>query len=54
MNVSKIVKTEYGNVTPNRLWAAWQISHNWRLQQRLPRLTEFASNIGIAVNKLKF
>lgn len=31
-----------GIITPNRLFAAWQVSKNWRITQRLPRLSKLA------------
>lgn len=43
--VPKLVKMDYGNVTPNRLFAAWQIRDNDRLHKRLPRLSAFSKNV---------
>jgi len=34
-------------VTPLRLWGAWVVSNNWRISQRLPRLTKFAIRVGL-------
>ena len=36
-----------GVVTPLRLWLAWQIADNWRVQKRLPRLTAFGKRVGL-------
>lgn len=44
----KIVKHRMdGTITPNRLWAAWQVSKSWRLQRRLPRLTLLGKLVGM-------
>ena len=51
--VNRIVKSSYGHVTPLRLWAAWQISFNWRIHQRLPRLTKFAKKVGLVKEEVK-
>lgn len=45
--INRIVKLSYGNVTPLRLWAAWQISFDPILHRRLPRLAKFGKEIGI-------
>jgi len=36
-----------GIVTPNRLWAAWQIAKNPRVHQRLSRIATFGKNVGL-------
>jgi hypothetical protein len=51
--INRIVKSSYGNVTPLRLWAAWQISFNFGLHKRLPRLTKFGKNMGIVGEEVK-
>lgn len=36
-----------GVVTPLRLWAVWKVSKNWRLQQRLPKITSLGKLVGM-------
>lgn len=51
--INRIIKSSYGHVTPLRLWAAWQISGNWRIHKRLPRLTKFAKKVGLVKEEVK-
>jgi hypothetical protein len=33
-----------------RDWAAWTVAINWRIRQRLPRVTKFAFEKGLIMN----
>lgn len=46
MKVKQIViHKDDGIITPNRLFAAWQVSKNSRITQRLPRLSKLACKL---------